>query len=130
VLDKPAAHKDLVPSVLAFGVRSLATGLRSEKRFAEAERYFARLVPLVLVAPGEGAQQTRVDIFLLGDTYASQGKYAESERAFAQLVDVQRRASCRNLCRRSPPPATSDGHSSSRAGWQMRSARSATRWPA
>ena len=93
VLARPAAQNDLVPNVLAFALRSLATGLRNEKRFAEAEPYFARLLPIVLVSPGEAAGQTRIDLFLLGDTYASQRKYPESERSFAQLLDVQRRTS-------------------------------------
>jgi tetratricopeptide (TPR) repeat protein/predicted Ser/Thr protein kinase len=90
VLDKPAEQRNLMPNVLAFGLRSIATGLRNERRFAEAEPYFAKLVPLEVETPGEAVLQTRVDAFLLADIYAAQAKYVESERAFAQLLEMQR----------------------------------------
>ena len=61
----------------------------------EAEAYLAKAVPLGVVSPGEGANQTRVDAFLLADVYAAQGKFAESERAFVPLLDMQRRVAGR-----------------------------------
>jgi hypothetical protein len=51
------------------------------------------LVTLVLVTPGEGTLQTRIDMFLLAENYASQRKYAEAEKTFSSLLDVQRRVS-------------------------------------
>jgi hypothetical protein len=91
VLAKPDARKELMANVLPFALRAVGGGLRNAGRFAEAERYLATLVPLVLVAPGEAAQQTRIDAFLLADVYAAQGKYAESERAFTELVGMHQR---------------------------------------
>jgi eukaryotic-like serine/threonine-protein kinase len=91
VLAKPAAWKDLTPNVLPFALRSLGTGFRNERRFAEAEPYFSKLVPLVIASPGEGAQQTRIDMFLAADNHASAGHFADSERMFSQLLEVQRR---------------------------------------
>jgi non-specific serine/threonine protein kinase/serine/threonine-protein kinase len=91
VFEKPAALNTLSPNVLPFALRSLANGYRNEGRFAEAEPHFAKLVPIVLAAPGERNQQTRVDMFLLADTYSSLRKYAEAEKVFSQLLDIQRR---------------------------------------
>jgi tetratricopeptide (TPR) repeat protein len=91
VMAKPAALKDLGPNVVPFALRSLATGYRAEGKFAEAEPHLLRLVPLVLVTPGEANVQTRVDMFLLAENYANQRKYAEAEKAFNQLLDSQRR---------------------------------------
>ena len=91
VLQKPDALKDLIPNVLPFALRSLGTGYRNEGKFAEAEPHLLRLVPLVLVTPGEGTVQTRVDISLLAENHANQRKYAEAEKVFSQLLDIQRR---------------------------------------
>jgi tetratricopeptide (TPR) repeat protein len=91
VLDKPAAMKDLSPNVLPFALRSLGNAYKNEGRFAEAEPLLSRLVPLVLVTPGEGNQQTRIDMFQLAENYASQHKYSDAEKTFSQLLDVQRR---------------------------------------
>jgi tetratricopeptide (TPR) repeat protein len=91
VLEKPAALPGLSPNVVPFALRSLGTGYRNDGRFAEAEPHFARLVPLVLAAPGEGNLQTRIDMFLWADNYSSERKYVEAEKAFSQLIDVQRR---------------------------------------
>jgi hypothetical protein len=91
VLDKPEAWKDLNPNVLPFALRSLGNGYRDEGKFAQAESHLARLVPLVLVNPGEGIVQTRIDMYFLAETYANQGKYADAEKAFNHLLDVQRR---------------------------------------
>jgi tetratricopeptide (TPR) repeat protein len=95
VLARPEPNRDLMANVLPFALRNIGTGLRNERRFAEAEPYFEKLVPLVLETPGEGAQQTRIDAFLLADVYAAQAKYVESERAFAQLLEMQRRVAGR-----------------------------------
>jgi tetratricopeptide (TPR) repeat protein len=91
VLEKPAAMKELAPTIVPFALRSLGTGYRNEGRHAEAEPHLTRLVPLVLVNPGEGNVQTRVDMFLLADTLSTQRKYAEAERTFRQLLEVQLR---------------------------------------
>ena len=96
IMARPDPNKDLMANVLPFALRSIGTGLRNGKRFAEAEPYFAALVPLVLVTPGEAANQTRIDAFLLADVYAAQGKYAESERALARLIEMQRRVAGRD----------------------------------
>jgi tetratricopeptide (TPR) repeat protein len=95
VLARPEPNKDLMANVLPFALRNIGTGLRNERRFAEAEPYFEKLVPLVRETPGEAAQQTRIDAFLLADVYAARGKYVESERAFAQLLEMQRRVAGR-----------------------------------
>jgi tetratricopeptide (TPR) repeat protein len=95
VLARPDPNKDLMANVLVFGLRNIAAALRNEKRFAEAEPYFAKLVPLEVISPGEGANQTRIDAFLLADVYAAQGKYAESERAFVPLLEMHRRVAGR-----------------------------------
>jgi tetratricopeptide (TPR) repeat protein len=92
VLGQPTATlKDLNPNVLPFALRSLGTGYRNEGRFSDAEPHFSKLVPLVLVNPGEGNLQTRIDMFLLADNYSSEHKYADAEKAFNQLLEVQRR---------------------------------------
>jgi hypothetical protein len=90
VLAKPEAWNGL-GNLLPFALRSLATNYRDVGKFAEAELYLLKLVPFVRVTPGEGTQQTRVDMFLLADNYSSQRKYAEAERAYTELLDVQRR---------------------------------------
>ena len=95
IMARPDPNKDLMANVLPFALRSIGAGLRNGKRFAEAEPYFAALVPLVLATPGEAANQTRVDAFLLADVYAAQGKYAESERALARLIEMHRRVAGR-----------------------------------
>jgi non-specific serine/threonine protein kinase/serine/threonine-protein kinase len=95
IMARPNPNKDLMANVLPFALRNIGAGLRNEKRFAEAEPYFAMLVPLVVVTPGEAANQTRVDAFLLADVYAAQGKYLESERAFASLLEMHRRVAGR-----------------------------------
>jgi len=96
VLARPNPNKDLMANVLVFGLRNLAIALRNEKRFAEAEPYFAKVVPIEIAAPGEAANQTRVDAFLLADVYGAQGKYAESEGAFVPLLEMQRRVAGRD----------------------------------
>jgi non-specific serine/threonine protein kinase/serine/threonine-protein kinase len=96
VLARPDPNKDLMANVLVFGLRNIAIALRNEKRFAEAEAYFVKLVPLEIAAPGETANQTRVDAFLLADVYGAQGKYGESERAFVPLLEMQRRVAGRD----------------------------------
>ena len=95
VLARPDPNKDLMANVLVFALRNIGAGLRNEKRFAEAEPYFAKLVPLEVVSPGEASNQTRIDAFLLADVYAAQGKYTESERAFVPLLEMQRRVAGR-----------------------------------
>jgi eukaryotic-like serine/threonine-protein kinase len=92
ITENPAS-KDMNPDTMTFALRSLASAYRSDGRFAEAEPHLVKLVPLALVRPGEGAQQTRVDMFLLAENYSNQRKYAEAEKDFMQLLDVQRRAS-------------------------------------
>jgi len=91
VLARPDPNKDLMANVLVFGLRQIGAALRNEKRFAEAEAYLAKAVPLGVVSPGEGANQTRVDAFLLADVYAAQGKYVESERAMVSVLEMRRR---------------------------------------
>jgi tetratricopeptide (TPR) repeat protein len=91
VLERPGAWKSLGPTVMPFALRSLATNYRSDGKFALAEPYFERLIPLSLAGPGEKAQQTRIDLFLLADNYGGGRKYAEAERAFIQLREVQQR---------------------------------------
>jgi tetratricopeptide (TPR) repeat protein len=95
IMARPDPNKDLMANVLVFGLRNIGAALRNEKRFAEAEAYFAKAVPLGIVSPGEAANQTRIDAFLLADVYAAQGKYAESERAFMPLLEMQRRVAGR-----------------------------------
>jgi tetratricopeptide (TPR) repeat protein/predicted Ser/Thr protein kinase len=95
IMARPDPNKDLMANVLPFALRNIGATLRNEKRFAEAEPYLVKLVPLVVVTPGEKSNQTRIDAFLLADVYAAQGKYAESERAFVPLVDMQRRVAGR-----------------------------------
>jgi eukaryotic-like serine/threonine-protein kinase len=95
VLARPDPNQDLMANVLPFALRSIGTGLRNERRFADAEVYLAKLVPLMLATSGEAAQQTRIDAFLLADVYAAQGHYAQSERAFVQLLEMQRRVAGR-----------------------------------
>ena len=90
VLENPAS-KGMNPNILAFALRSLAQAYHSEGKFAEAEPHLVRLVPLVLVTPGEGAGQTRGDMYSLAENYANQRKYSEAEKAFSHLLDVQRR---------------------------------------
>ena len=91
VLENPRAAKDMNPALIPFALRSLATAYKNEGRFAEAEPHFLRLVPLVLVTPGEGVLQTRIDMFLLAENYVGQRKYADAEKTFNQLLEVQRR---------------------------------------
>jgi tetratricopeptide (TPR) repeat protein len=91
VLERPGEWKNLGPTVMPFALRSLATNYRSDGRFAEAEPYFARLVPLSLAAPGETSAQTRIDLFLFADNYGGGRKYVEAERVFTQLLEIQRR---------------------------------------
>src|SRR5262245_51225217 len=91
VLEKPAAWKELNPILLPLALRSLAVGYRNEEKFAEAEPHLVKLVPLVLVNPGETAVQARVDMFMLADTYANLRKYPEAEKVFRQVLDIQRR---------------------------------------
>jgi hypothetical protein len=91
LLAKPDTWKALGPNIVPFAFRSLATNYRDVGKFAEAELYLLKLVPFVRALPGEGIQQTRVDMFLLADNYSSQRKYAEAERAYTELLDVQRR---------------------------------------
>jgi hypothetical protein len=79
VLDKPAAWKDFEPNVLPFALRSLGVGYRNDGKLAQAEPYLGRLVSLVLVAPGERALQTRIDMFLFAETLVSLHKYDEAE---------------------------------------------------
>jgi len=91
VLEKPAAMRQLPPTVMAFALRSLSQAYRNEARHADAEPHLAKLVPLVLVNPGESNVQTRIDMASLADTLAQQTKYGEAEKAFRQLLEVQRR---------------------------------------
>ena len=95
IMARPDPNKDLMANVLPFALRNIGTRLRNDKRFAEAEPYLVKLVPLVVVTPGETSNQTRTDAFLLADVYAAQGKYAESERAFVPLLEMQRRVAGR-----------------------------------
>jgi hypothetical protein len=90
VLENPAA-KDMNPALIPFALRTLATTYKNEGRFAEAEPHFVRLVSLVLVTPGEGVLQTRIDMFQLAENFVGQRKYADAEKTFSQLLDVQRR---------------------------------------
>ena len=55
------------------------------------QSHLARLIPIVLVAPGERSLQTRIDLFLFAETLTSLHKYDEAEKVFSQLLDVQRR---------------------------------------
>jgi tetratricopeptide (TPR) repeat protein len=50
-----------------------------------------KLVDLVRVQPGVGAQQTRIDIYMLAETYAGGHKYSEAEAAYNQVLNAQRR---------------------------------------
>jgi tetratricopeptide (TPR) repeat protein len=92
VLARAEPGRDLMPNVLPFALRTVGGRLRDEKRFAEAERYYDALLPIVLVTPGDAAAQTRVDAALRADVYAAQGKFADAERFYAQVVEMQRRA--------------------------------------
>jgi len=91
VLVKPS--KDFDPNVLPFALRSLGVAYRNAGKFAEAEPHLARLLPIVLVAPGERNVQTRIDMFLYAETLTSLQKYANAEKTFSQLLDIQRRVS-------------------------------------
>ena len=95
IMARPDPNKDLMANVLPFALRNIGAALRNEKRFAEAEPYLVKLVPLVVASPGEASNQTRIDAFLLADVYAAQGKYAESERALVPLLDMHRRVAGR-----------------------------------
>jgi eukaryotic-like serine/threonine-protein kinase len=93
VLGKPNSWKTLSPNVLPFAVRSLGASYRNDGRFADAERHFRTLVPLVLDNPGDAAPQTRIDLLLLADTYSSLGRYADADRWFTRLLEANRRVS-------------------------------------
>ena len=92
VLENPATAKDMNPALIPFALRSLAMAYKGEGRFVEAEPHFVKLVPLVLVTPGEGVLQTRIDMFQLAENHVAQKKYADAEKAFNHLLEVQRRA--------------------------------------
>jgi tetratricopeptide (TPR) repeat protein len=108
VLENPAS-KAMNPNILTFALRTLASNYRAEGKFAEAEPHLSRLVALVLVAPGEGVQQTRADMFLLAENYANLKKYTEAEKAFSQLLDIQRRVNA--------PDAIQTINTASNVGW-------------
>ena len=93
VLGKPESWKTLNPNVVPFAVRSLGASYRNDGRFADAERHFHTLVPLVLDNPGDAAPQTRIDLLLLADTYSSLGRYADADVWFTRLLEAIRRAS-------------------------------------
>ena len=93
VLGKPDSWKTLSPNVLPFAVRSLGASYRNDGRFADAERHFRTLVPLVLDNPGDAAPQTRIDLLLLADTYSSLGRYADADLWFTRLLEANRRVS-------------------------------------
>ena len=93
LLQNTSGLRELSPTVMPFVYRSLGNGYKNERRYAEAEPHYTKLIPLVLVNPGEGNVQTRVDMFQMAENYALQRKYSDAERAFRQLLEVQRRAS-------------------------------------
>ena len=84
-----------MPGAQRAGVRTAQPGHRSPKRkTVRGGRTLLRAPAAHRARVARGSRgQTRSDLFLLGDTYASQRKYPESERSFAQLLDVQRRTS-------------------------------------
>ena len=91
VIDNPTSSKTLAPTVLPFALRSLATTYRGDGRFADAERHFRRLLPLVLNSSGEVTGAARNDMLLLADTYSSLGRYADADQWFTRLRDSNRR---------------------------------------
>jgi hypothetical protein len=93
LLQNTSGLKELGPTVMPFVYRSLSNGYKNERRYAEAEPHYTKLIPLVLVNPGEGNVQTRVDMGQMAENYALQRKYADAEKGYRQLLEVQRRAS-------------------------------------
>jgi predicted Ser/Thr protein kinase len=79
------------PALLLTFKRLLASVHQTMREYSEAESLYREIVDAEERNPGEGDQQTRIDIGFLAQVYNGDRKYKEAADAFNRLLQAQRR---------------------------------------
>jgi tetratricopeptide (TPR) repeat protein len=97
LLQNPSGMRELAPTIMPFVYRSFGSNYKAEKRYADAEPHYVRLITLMLASPGEREIQTRVDIVQLAELYAGQLKWTDAQKSYVQVSEIQRRLAPDNI---------------------------------